>query len=231
MVHADTSNAWNRKDPLMTALDNLPIAVLFVDKTRTIRWINKRGETLFNRPRTGLVGQSIEPAERGLWIWSRGRILTALVAACLSHGRRVCKEDHEVTILGDNSRRRFPIKVTASPLLVADERLALLVLEDAVPSEKHERSETERLHFAIKTATVTAHELNQPLSVLVGHIELLMKQLDPDNPVKPRINKMSESADRLTETVHRLQMIIHTARDPGLLKAGAMNFQKESAGA
>ncbi len=231
MVHADTSNDGDRKDPLTAALDTLPIAILFVDKARTIRWINKKGETLFRQPRAGLVGQSVEAAESGLWVWSRGPILDEIMTACLGHGRRVCKEDQEVTILGDNGRKHHPMKVTASPLLVADERLALLVLENAMPSEEDKKNETERLHLAIKTARVTAHELNQPLSVLVGHIELLMKQLDAENPVKTRIDKMSESADRLAETVHRLQMIIHTAKEPGLLRTGAMSLRKESAGA
>ena len=231
MVHADTSTDGNHKDPLTAALDTLPIAILFVDKARTIRWINKEGETLFRRPRANLIGRSIESAESGVWVWTHDPILDEVMAACLGHGRRVCKEDQEITIPGDKNRKHHPMKVTASPLLVADERLAFLVLEDAMPSEEDKKNETERLHLAIKTARVTAHELNQPLSVLVGHIELLMKQLDADNPVRTRINKMSESADRLAKTVHRLQMIIHTAKEPGLLKTSPMSLRKESAGA
>jgi PAS domain S-box-containing protein len=227
MVHADTSTEGDRKDPLTAALDTLPIAILLVDKAWTIQWINKEGEALFGRGRADLIGRSIESAERGLWVWSDRPILDEVMAVCLDHGRRVCKEHQEITILRDHNRKHHPMKVTASPLLVADERLALLVLEGVVPSQDR-KNETERLHLALKTARMTAHELNQPLSVLVGHIELLMKQLDADNPVKTRINKMSESADRLAKTVHRLQMIIRTVKEPGLMKTSPMHVHKES---
>ena len=230
MAHADTSNNGDHKDPLTAALESLPLTILLVDRARTIRWINKRAETLFGQPHAGLVGQSIQPTECGLWIWSRGPVLDEILTGCLDRGRQVCKDRQGITILGDKIRKPRSMTVTASPLLVANERLALLVLEDAIASEEDKTDEAETLHRAIKTARVTAHELNQPLSVLVGHIELLMRQLDADNPVKPRINKMSESADRLAETVHRLQMVIHTAKEPGLIKAGAMSRQKESAG-
>ncbi len=67
----------------------------------------------------------------------------------------------------------------------------------------------ERLKVLLEMAGATAHELNQPLMVLMGNIQLI--EMDGGLPEKqiPRIEKISEAAGRMARIVKQIQTIRH----------------------
>ncbi len=65
--------------------------------------------------------------------------------------------------------------------------------------------ESERLHTAIKMAGALAHEINNPLSGILGYCDLLRMTLGPGHPAESEISKITDMAQRITEVVRRIQ--------------------------
>lgn len=72
------------------------------------------------------------------------------------------------------------------------------VTEQRVLEERLGRAQ--RLESIAQLARAAAHEINNPLAVLLGHLSIL----DKDTPGNPRIEKMIESAERIRDIVSRM---------------------------
>jgi signal transduction histidine kinase len=118
--------------------------------------------------------------------------------------------------------------MSASAIVISGNPLVLLALEDTTPMKQLETRDRdiEKLRLALKMARATTHELSQPLSVLVGNLDLLATQGEVNGPLKDRIDRVSRSADRVVETVRRLQGIISSPRKGPRLKTGSVNSPK-----
>ncbi|MFH2064656.1 MAG: diguanylate cyclase [Pseudomonadota bacterium] len=69
--------------------------------------------------------------------------------------------------------------------------------------------EEERLKVLLQMAGATAHELNQPLMVLLGNIQLLeMDQHDPDKMMK-YVKKIENAGQRIADIVKKIQTLRH----------------------
>ncbi len=94
----------------------------------------------------------------------------------------------------------------------ADLSLAVADLE-AVNQQIREQQksviEEERLKVLLQMAGATAHELNQPLMILMGNVQLM--ELDGDIPehLAGRLKKITEAADRISSTVKKIQTLRH----------------------
>jgi DNA-binding response OmpR family regulator len=64
--------------------------------------------------------------------------------------------------------------------------------------------ESEQLRVLAETAGATAHEINQPLTVLMGKLELLLEQLAGDSPHREVIQSVYGSADRIADIVRNI---------------------------
>ncbi len=69
--------------------------------------------------------------------------------------------------------------------------------------------EEERLKVLLQMAGATAHELNQPLMVLMGNIQLLEMEGDLPPPVSERISRITAAANRIAEIVKKIQTLRH----------------------
>jgi two-component system, cell cycle response regulator len=69
--------------------------------------------------------------------------------------------------------------------------------------------EEERLKVLLQMAGATAHELNQPLMVLMGNVQLM--EMDGDIPahMAERVAKITGAASRISEIVKKIQTIRH----------------------
>lgn len=69
--------------------------------------------------------------------------------------------------------------------------------------------EEERLKVLLQMAGATAHELNQPLMVLMGNIQLMEMETEiPDN-IADRIKKITGAANRISDIVKKIQTLRH----------------------
>jgi len=69
--------------------------------------------------------------------------------------------------------------------------------------------EDERLKVLLQMAGATAHELNQPLMVLLGHIQLLEMQKGNPDKLNNSLKKIEESGSRIANIVKKIQTIRH----------------------
>ncbi len=67
--------------------------------------------------------------------------------------------------------------------------------------------EEERLKVLLQMAGATAHELNQPLMVLMGNVQLMEMEADVPNVLRGRMNKITEAASRIGEIVKQIQTL------------------------
>jgi signal transduction histidine kinase len=80
----------------------------------------------------------------------------------------------------------------------------------------------------VELAGAAAHELNQPLTTLLGTIELARRKLDVDHPVQRHLDAMQGEADRIAATVHRLAHVVRYQTKPYVGSSDIMDLQAAS---
>jgi two-component system cell cycle response regulator len=69
--------------------------------------------------------------------------------------------------------------------------------------------EEERLKVLLQMAGATAHELNQPLMVLMGNVQLMEMDGNIPEHLTVRVKKISEAANRISGIVKKIQTLRH----------------------
>jgi PAS domain S-box-containing protein len=77
-------------------------------------------------------------------------------------------------------------------------------LSDRLRAEQ-EREDRSRLQGAMEMAAAACHELNQPLQVLTGQVELLFMSLSRSEDISNRIDKIYGQIDRLTDMTRKIE--------------------------
>ena len=72
----------------------------------------------------------------------------------------------------------------------------------------------ERLKTLIQMAGATAHELNQPLTVLMGHIDLLKFYEDSPENRNHSMGEITKAAERIADIIRKIQMMQHERIKP-----------------
>lgn len=67
--------------------------------------------------------------------------------------------------------------------------------------------EAERTQVLAETAGAAAHEINQPLAVIVGLTDLLADKILPDTPYRAKIDTISAAAQRITDIVLKMNTV------------------------
>ncbi|MGC4070503.1 MAG: PAS domain S-box protein [Polyangiaceae bacterium] len=82
-----------------------------------------------------------------------------------------------------------------------------LCMEKSLKAAEHELREREKQSFVADLAGATAHELNQPLTSVIGYSELLKRNLPLDSPLANAANVIIGEAERMAEIVRRIGRI------------------------
>ena len=64
--------------------------------------------------------------------------------------------------------------------------------------------EAERNRVLTQAAGAAAHEINQPLTVLIGMAELLLYQMDEESTQRDNVKALHESARRIADIVKKM---------------------------
>jgi signal transduction histidine kinase len=77
--------------------------------------------------------------------------------------------------------------------------------------------ERERLRVMMETAATLAHEVNDPLTTIIAHLEVAVEEMDPDDPQRDRLASLREAAWRMAGRVKDLTEIReYRPRDHGV---------------
>ncbi|HTV57248.1 MAG TPA: ATP-binding protein [Verrucomicrobiae bacterium] len=110
--------------------------------------------------------------------------------------------------LNTRSGRHLVINVSIAPLVGKDgTRLGRLVLIDDITQRarlEDQMVQTEKLTSLGLLAAGVAHEVNTPLAVISNYIQMLAKQIPPDDPRQKTIERIVKQTFRASEIVNNL---------------------------
>lgn len=78
-----------------------------------------------------------------------------------------------------------------------------------IRDQRKKELEEERLKVLLQMAGTIAHELGQPLTVLLGCIEIILMSQDIPESLAKLIGKVNDSGQRIAKIVHKIQTIRH----------------------
>jgi PAS domain S-box-containing protein len=117
----------------------------------------------------------------------------------------------------DSEGRHIPVSLTAGILhedgresavvaVITDLREQISIRERlAIAQEKLEVTEKQAL--IAELAGTTAHELNQPLTSVMGYAELLLRKTEPEDPRRHALQVLVREAERMAEIVRKIGQI------------------------
>ena len=92
------------------------------------------------------------------------------------------------------------------------------------------RMESERLTTLLQIAGGAAHEINQPLTAILGYAEMVMCMLADDHPVYAYQKHIATAAMRINETVKQMQAIREYRTRPYASGHDIVDFERSSGG-
>ena len=107
------------------------------------------------------------------------------------------------------SGRVIEAEISEKPIKFENKPAILCVSRDIAERKKAEleRLKSEKLKGAIELAGAACHELNQPLQVISGYIELLMQDKKSDSPLYKRLTEIKKQILRLADITKKLNNI------------------------
>lgn len=185
-------------------LDEASDAIRIVDgDTQRVLDANRADATLAGRPRETLLGEDAralwppdEPA-RGRWEALQGDARRRGVASGfgLLYPRRAGEP--------------LTVDVTARVAEHAGRRYEILVIRDAAEREALERARREvgELRAVTMLASAAAHEINNPLTVVVGSLELLRRRIPAGETEQGWMDRALAATGRIHEIIARMGRI------------------------
>jgi PAS domain S-box-containing protein len=118
---------------------------------------------------------------------------------------------HLITAMGEE----VPVSISAAVVLDDEGREIATVgifsdlrerlhMEERLASAQEKLAISEKQAVAIELAGAAAHELNQPLTSVMGYTQVLMRKLGPDDIHQASLRTILEEADRMAAIVRKL---------------------------
>ncbi len=187
--------------------------------------VNARGEViLFNKSAARTLDQPEGLGSRTLFDLFSDEIATQVRAMfALSQTSAQTPEQPEGLIKPTKSvaisrtGERVPILVTAALIHEGDHPLAAVIifsdlrektrLEAELSRAEEQLAEAERRAVIAELAGTAAHQLNQPLTCIVGYTELLLRHLSRDDGNRLFIERIRQEGERMAELVRKIGKI------------------------
>ena len=132
------------------------------------------------------------------------------------HGGPQRLEDYRVDMMGSRGET-IPVNISAALIMDNDKPIGTvgvftdvrekLRMELRLHAAQEELREREKSLALAELAGTTAHELNQPLTGVLGYAELLMKQLSPDSPHRGPVEVILHESQRMASIVQKIGKI------------------------
>jgi PAS domain S-box-containing protein len=200
------------KDFLERLIDSVVDGIVAADTSGNIILFNKGAERVTGWKAEEVIGklhvEQLYPSGMAKSIMRELRSGTEGAVGRLELSRR--------DILGKNGLP-IPVNMTASIVYEEGREVATVGvfsdLRERLRIEERLRQAQEKLVLSEKQALIaelagtTAHELNQPLTSVMGCIELLDRRMGPDNPHKHLLETVTREAERMADIVRKIGKI------------------------
>jgi len=88
--------------------------------------------------------------------------------------------------------------------------------------------EVERNRVLMETAGAAAHEVNQPLSVILGLVQLMQATLPEDHPNRQDVDYVGEAAAKIRDIIKQMEMVEHYSTRAYVGNASIVDFEAAS---
>jgi two-component system cell cycle response regulator len=125
----------------------------------------------------------------------------------IERGLEVGAHDYFTKPLSDDDRRfQLPLKVR-NLIKMKKMQDELANLNQELRKTQDKLIEKEKESAVVEMAGATSHELNQPLTAILGNLQLVMTKLPPGDPLTERLNKVLSQVERMVEIVKKIGQI------------------------
>lgn len=210
-------------------LDSTADAILTVDEAGTVWFFNSAAERLFGYSRDEVVGRDVAKLVPAHADQAREQIVSPEVGPTVLRGG-----ERELRALHQNGAG-FPVALRIAETMHAGSRIFIWVLQDITHRKRAEVEQTrlqtqlmvsDRMASVGTLAAGVAHEINNPLAVVIGNLTLAVRQVeslaecageDGITEVRDELRDAQEAAERVSEIVRDLKIFSRTeteARGP-----------------
>lgn len=191
-------------------IDSSPDAVVACDLGGRVVLFNKAAERLTRygaaEAIAGLVAGRLYPQG----------VVDDVLARLRAGGRGGRLEGHQVEVL-TRAGERVPVTISASLLFEGTEEIAWVAIlvdqrerisiERRLTTAEEKLKETEKQAMIAELAGAAAHELNQPLTSVLGYADLLRRKTPPADPAYRAIDIIYRESERMAEIVRKIGRI------------------------
>ena len=192
------------KDFLENLITSSADAIVATELTGKVILYNRAAERLFERKASEVLGQlpmdDLQP--EGLY---RKQVEDLLD---LGSGEEANVQHSEVL---NAKGERIPVRLSGSLLQEGGLPVALVFIFQDLRAEiqlqedlARRNSERDELEGALLMASTAAHELNQPLTTIVGFSEMALHQLEAEHRARKALQRVYDASERLAERVRDL---------------------------
>ncbi len=199
------------RDFLFSVIDSSPDAIVVSDRKGQIVVFNAAAETFLGIPRKEAIGSDV----RRLYPdGGAGRVMRMLLND--KWGGRGRLESHRIDVL-DADGDRVPVMISATLMESEGEETATvgvftdlrkqLRMEQELQEANESLERTRRQALIAELAGAAAHELNQPLTSMLGYAELLDSKIPEDDPNRRAFETILAESQRMAEIVRKIGRI------------------------
>lgn len=209
---------------LKNVVDNLPSAVIVVDPDRRVIMANRVAQLFSGQDENALIGKRggdvmgcihADESPEGCGYAGACAFCEAKNAVVLAFQKKTNIEPFEALIETASEgplHLKFTVTVLNDYNAGADielESVAVVTVDDMTEYKRRER-----LAAVLETVGAVCHEMNQPLMVLAGQIELLGMDMGGNS----RIDSINKQIERMGDITRKLQSVRHYATKRTLMK-------------
>ena len=200
--------------------------IIIGDINRNILLFNRKAEEIYGYKREEIIGKNVtllvppryrKPEREWFDSVAKTGILPLLGRAIEMEGLR--KDGSEIPLEYSFSMHR-------------DEKggFSMAVIRDITERKKleKERIEREKLSALMELAGATAHELNQPLTTILGAAEILMRKASEKDPQLKQLSLIVKETERLSSMIKKIRKVIRYETKPYLDDLRIIDLDKAS---
>ncbi|MBI4970880.1 MAG: PAS domain S-box protein [Candidatus Omnitrophica bacterium] len=189
---------------LQNILDSASDAIISVDENQKIILFNNQAERIFRYKNEEVLGQPLE-----MLMPERFREKHRLHVKQFGEGEvsfRMIGEHHGALFGLRKSGEEFPCEITISKTIVEGKLIFTAVLRDVTEKQKLENMllQSEKMSAVGQLAAGVAHEINNPLGIILGFSQGLVKRMQPKDPLEMPLKSIEREALRCKTLVQSL---------------------------
>jgi CheY-like chemotaxis protein len=122
-------------------------------------------------------------------------------------GLELGANDYFTKPLSDDDRRfQLPLKVR-NLIKIKKMQDELSGLNRELKRTQEKLIEKEKEAAVVEMAGAASHELNQPLTAIMGNLQLAISKLSPDDPLAEKLNRVLNQVERMVDIVKKIGQI------------------------